>query len=108
MTQQHWYPFKYRDFYDFPRFVVVNALGRILLLDCEFDNEAEDFRERFEVYELPASAYLTIDGMADWRGLSADGTKLGSIPVDAVEFDATKRTTLRSQILELLLRADPT
>lgn len=91
-----WTPIlEYRDFYDVPRMILVRAGDRWILLDCPFDDDADDYSLTYKVYELASDPREAES--ADWRPLTASGRFLNEVPVDAVEFDETRRAAFRSQ-----------
>ena len=48
-------PFKYVDFYDVPRTIVLRYKGKFLLLQSAFEDQIDDYAESYSVYELPES-----------------------------------------------------
>lgn len=99
-----WVPFSYRAFHDVPRDVVVLGSKGVLLITCPFDEAAEDYGGLYEVYWLPPETDLA----GSWWGLEGRARRmLGSVPVNAVRFDASKRvafdlSSLGPDIAELL------
>ena len=55
-------PFKYRDFYDVPRLIVVKCTEKWLLLDSQFDDAKDDYSDSYDVYVLPASVQIPRTG----------------------------------------------
>jgi len=96
-----WLPIEYRGFHDIPRMVVVMRENSLYLLDCPFDAELDDFSPRFTVYLLPSDTEYRISGMS-WEGLPEIGERIGEIPVDLVEFDATRREAIKSSVFTQL------
>jgi hypothetical protein len=95
-------PFRYAEFYDVPRLIVLRHKGKLLLLQSAFNDTLEEYPNVYSVYELPESteAMLTPES---WRFLEQTVlTLIGEIPVSAVRFDSTKRKTLDPSILDPL------
>jgi hypothetical protein len=98
-----WLPITYRDFYDVPRAVVVEYHGRLFFFDCPFCHDLDDFPEQFDVYELPHEVEDVL-ATVNWNDLAATGKFVGRIPVKSVEFDASKRQSVKSAVLDRLFR----
>lgn len=95
-----WVPIVYREFYDVPRIVVFEVGGVEHCLHCAFDEATDDYPSSYSFYRLSST------GMAgDWTRLPQDAVLLGSIPVDAVRFDETRRSSLDLASLRHLLTA---
>jgi hypothetical protein len=103
----NWATIRYRDFYDVPRIFVTTLNGKLYLFDCPFDDELEDYSERYRVYQLPADLKRKLQG--SWERLSERAESLlGSVPVGKVQFDQTKRKRINTSVLEeLLANRDP-
>jgi hypothetical protein len=95
-------PFKYHSFWDVPRFIVCSVEGTELLLDASFDDALDEYAPDYKVYvgppELdPASLYW-------WaRSPASESSYIGSIPVNEIEFDSSKRQEIGTGPLLLLL-----
>jgi len=94
-----WLPFRYRDFYDIPRAIVVSWQGVTYLLECLFDDALDDYLPRFDVYRLPASAVPHADERS-WVGLHERGEVIGTVDAAGVVFDETKRAFLHASVFE--------
>ena len=96
---KRWNPINYREFYDIPRIFLTQTEKGLLLFDCEFDPEKDDYRATYKVYLMPGS----IDDTAwkgSWEQLPERATKfLGDIPTTDVEFDPTLRRQINAEIL---------
>jgi len=92
---------KYCDFYDVPRLVAVTHDDALFLLDCPYDDETEDYPAYHEVYRLPPRRLDELAG-ASWEGLAASGRRVGRIPVDAVEFDPSRRSSVNANLFDRL------
>ncbi len=93
---------EYRDFWHVPRMFVINVDGRIILFDCPFDDELEDYTDEYTIYDLGERSLDTLPGV--WLGLSrlAVGCK-GKVAVRKVTFDHTKRKQIDRTVLTDLL-----
>ena len=98
-------PIRYRDFYDIPRAVVLEYEGDVYFLDCPFDCAIDDYGEGFSVYRLSSSVLPNLENI-DWSSLSKEGEYLGTVPINRVEFDNTKRRHIDSGVIEELLRGE--
>jgi hypothetical protein len=98
MTAADWLPIRYRGFYDIPRMVVVRVGGSTYLLDCPFDADRDEFPDYFDVYLLPDESESLL-ASPSWRELPQDGRRVGRLPVRAVEFDSSRRQSIRSSFL---------
>src|SRR5262245_38663298 len=97
-----WWRITFREFHDVPRAVIVWAPSRVLFLDCPWDDALDDYRPTYDVYALPAEVAAALPH--DWTDLGLLGDFLGSVEVDAVRFDSTRRQAVDSAILAPLLR----
>jgi len=96
-------PFRYVDFYDVPRAIVLRYRGKLLLLDSPFDDDLDEYPDSYSVYELPESAETSL-AKGTWLFLeNARSACMGQIPVNAVRFDSTKRKALDPSILDQIL-----
>ncbi len=102
-----WATIRYRDFYDIPRIFITAHDGKQYLFDCPFDDELDDYSDRYRVYQLPAISEDDLKG--SWERLSERAVRLlGVVPVAEVQFDPTKRQRLDTAVIEALLaRHDP-
>ncbi len=95
--------FEYRDFWEVPRLLICTVNGIEILLDSEFDEAANAYAPHYKVFAMPPE----LDPDAPEALLSAEAEYLGSIPVDAVEFDSTKKVEMdAAPLLELLERRE--
>jgi hypothetical protein len=93
-------PFYYVDFYDFPRTIVLQLKGKWVLLQSLFDEESDDYETEYSVYQLPDFFQLPSSG-SPWKFLEELPSEcIGKVPVEAVQFDASKRKALNASILE--------
>jgi hypothetical protein len=97
-----WSDIDYRDFWDQPRIFFVHHEGHLILFDCAFDNEREDYRGFYSVYLMPELSADDFSG--SWAGLGLRAArKLGEIPLTRVQFDPTKRRQIDVSVLDSLL-----
>jgi hypothetical protein len=93
-------PFRYVEFYDVPRAIVLRYKEKLLLLDSPFDDKLDAYPDNYSVYELPESVELSL-AKGSW--LFLENTRLaclGQIPVKTVRFDSTKRKALDPSVLD--------
>lgn len=97
-----WASIRYMGYWDVPLVFVFRHHGGLILFDCEFDGELEDYSENYKVYTLPE---LDLDAMPkDWTKLRVRATRyLGEIPVEKVRFDPTRRHEIKTTVLDELL-----
>lgn len=96
-----WAPIQYRGFWDVPTIFVFSHKNELFLFDCEFDEEVEDFRDHYKVYLLPPA--LVDELPKDWTGLHQQAIRyLGTILVEKVRFDPTRRQMVDYSVLEEL------
>ena len=95
-------PFQYGDFYDVPRMILLCVRGRWVFLQSAFDEELDNYETEYSVYRLPASFQPPSAG-SRWDFLEQKLVCVGKVPIQAVEFDNTKRRTLRAEALERIV-----
>jgi len=82
-------PFKYVDFWDVPRLILVRYRGKPFLLDSDFDEALDEYPDN-----------------GSWKFLeNVSLTPVGSLPVCDVHFDRTKRRKLDATILDRFVNA---
>ena len=91
--------FQYVDFYDVPRTIILLVRGRWVLLQSAFDEELDDHEAEYSVYRLPSSFQPPV-AESSWDFLTQELVCVGKIPVQEVEFDLSKRQTLRTAALD--------
>ena len=88
----------YRDFYDVPRAFVVWCRGKQFLFDSQFDVDKDDYRDIYEVFQLPELSKDELSG--SWLNIRDRASrKLGEVKVDEVQFDQTKRKSISCDAL---------
>ncbi|HEY2852439.1 MAG TPA: hypothetical protein VGJ18_06305 [Gemmatimonadaceae bacterium] len=90
-----WLSIVYRDFYDVPRAFIVERNAELYFFDCPFSDELDDYPQAFNIYRLPEESREGLDTQS-WAGLQARGEFVGTIPIKLVEFDNSKRESIRS------------
>jgi hypothetical protein len=106
MSQCNWASIRYRDFWDVPRIFLVAYQGELYLFDCAFDEELEDFLDTYQVYVLPDIAEAQLAG--SWEELPEKALRyVGAVPITEVRFDATKRQSIDTAILDRLTTRQP-
>jgi hypothetical protein len=102
-----WSTIRYREFYDVPRIFITTHEGKQYLFDCPFDEELDEYLDRYQVYRLPAISEDELQG--SWEDLPERAVNmLGTIPVTQVQFDPTKRNSIDTAVLEdLIAERDP-
>src|SRR5438309_10980414 len=97
----NWLSINYRECWDVPRIFFVQFAGESYLFDCPFDNEVEDYPDKYEVFLMPRLTHEEMVG--SWEHIKNRAIhKLGDIPVSAVQFDPTHRMEIRSDIFDRL------
>lgn len=83
-------PIRYFSFWDVPRtFITVDSVGTYLL-QCEFDDQLDDYPEFYEVFAMPTLGYKMLSSL--WSDLSCQALgRLGQVRVCEVRFDASRR-----------------
>lgn len=97
----NWIPFRYRDFYDVPRAILLEYAGTLYFLDCPFSDERDDYRDVYGVYEVPEELRDSLDA-ASWEDFPGRSRYVGSVPVDEVAFDPTRRCLIDVRFIERL------
>lgn len=98
-------PFRYREFYDIPRAVVVKWEGTLYVFDCPFDPETDEYEPTYSVYQLPDEFDAHIDHRS-WTDLAHYGERIGVISTADVVFDATKRASIDPEVFSRITRID--
>lgn len=97
-----WSTVRYRDFYDVPRIFITTHNGELYLFDCPFDEELDNYSDRYRVYRLPAISEDELQG--SWEHLPERAARvLGTVTVGEVKFDTTKRNSIDTAVLEELI-----
>jgi len=99
-----WTSIRYRDLWDVPRIFVTTWQNQTFLLDCEFDESTEDYRDSYVVYRMPGLSESDLAGSWDYLPRKAL-CRLGEVPVTSVHFDLTRRREIDASILDQFLTA---
>lgn len=86
-SEPRWLPIRYFAFWDVPRALVVDRGGDTLVLECPWDEVADDYAEYFDVYAIAASC----PPESSWQELMGSAALRGRVPVASVRFDQTRR-----------------
>lgn len=95
-TRAEWRDFTYREFHEVPRCILfTTAHGRQLFLDSRFHGDVE-YGPDYLVYAVPSH----IDMSVPWsEAFISTFTCVGTVPVKAMRFDATRRKQLDASIV---------
>lgn len=81
----------YRDFHDFPRFILAtDQESRFWILDCGFDDELDDYSANYGVYFVghePEQARAAFE----LHAMGTKGSAVGVVHNTQLEFDPTRR-----------------
>ena len=103
-----WAPITYRGFWDVPRIFLTRTGGRLYLFDCAFSEELDDYPDEYAVFLMPTDIHEE-NLPADWTALRGHATRqLGTVPVERVTFDPTKRKQIDVSVLDELFAASRT
>src|SRR6267143_4014107 len=95
--------FRYVEFYDYPRCIVLNYRDKLVLLQSAFDDERDVYPGEYTVYLLPTTAAADLK-TGSWKFLEKlQLDPLGPIPIARVKFDSTRRKRLDASILAALI-----
>ena len=102
-----WVAIYYRGYWDVPRIILTRHHGELFLLNCPFSEELDDYPDEYVVYLMPADLHEE-NLPTDWTLLSGMAPReLGTIPVNRVTFDPTKRKQIDASILDALTARSP-
>jgi hypothetical protein len=98
-------PFKYFDFWDVPRWIMLTYMGHLFWLASYFDDDRDDYDENYSIELLPNWVEQEIESSRSVNVLAdAEGRRLlGKVPVKDIIFDSTKRKTLDPTFLDKYL-----
>lgn len=89
-----WAPIQYREFYDYPRVLLVEFDGALHLLDAPFDEVADDYPQTYAIKILTAPP--TSDS---WVALGDELDPVGSLAITTALFDVTRRRQIRVDLI---------
>ncbi|WP_157769446.1 hypothetical protein [Xanthomonas campestris] len=82
---------EYRDFHDIPRLILAGEQGvRFWILDSPFDDSVDEYSKEYSVFFVGNDLLESRRLLESWSGHSG-GLSVGSIAVDKVCFDETRR-----------------
>ena len=97
----NWRPINYRDFYDVPWAIYVSDGTKNYFFSSEFDEAADDYRDKYDVYEMPKMSDEALNG--SWLNVERKAIRhIGRVPVKDIKLDKTKRRLLNLDILKLI------
>jgi hypothetical protein len=93
---------KYFSFWDVPRTFVFERDERLYMLTSEFDEEIDDYPDKYDVFVLLGIEHLS--AVSDWKSVeSLTKTFLGKVPVSSVLFDASRRRHVDDSFLSAII-----
>lgn len=99
--EQIWLPIEYREFHDIPRAFVVNDETGSYFFDCSFSDELDEYPDELIVYKLREK--VSHGDALPWNELHEYGKRVGSIRIESVIFDISKRKSIRGDVLASLI-----
>jgi hypothetical protein len=91
--------FRYVDFYDVPRTIVLRFQNRWFLLQSAFNDELDEYEKEYSIYLLPDS-FEPVQSGSPWKFLEElELNCIAKVPVNSVQFDSTKRKKLETSVL---------
>jgi hypothetical protein len=98
----NWVPIKYQGFYDVPLVFLAKYQNQILLFDCPFLEDVDEFAESYKVYLMPELDEHELP--KDWTTLAKLARRyVGEVAVKEVQFDDTRRQAIDAGIFEHLV-----
>jgi len=89
---------KYFSFWDVPRTFAFEQAGKVYLLTSEFDDDLDEYPDDYEVFVVSGIGDLSV--VIDWKSIEPlHKTRVGKIPVAAVQFDPSHRKFVDSSLL---------
>ena len=93
-------PIKYFSFWDVPRTFVFESDGKVYLLTSEFDDEAEEYPNEYEVFVIPDH---NLSSVTDWKSVEPLPTmRIGRGSISSVSFDSTHRGFVDDSFLDVI------
>ena len=82
---------EYRDFHDFLRLILAgDQEGRFWILDSPFDDAADEYSKNYSIFFAGHDLHESRQLLESWPS-HPGGLSVGSIAVDRVRFDDTRR-----------------
>ena len=91
---EEWAPFSYREFWDYPRAIVVEFDEALHFLDSPFDEAVDDYTNVYQIKVL-----TEIPDSKDWSGLRDGFQAIASIEIRRELFDETRRRQIRVDLI---------
>lgn len=89
-AEVQWQFMAYREFYDVPRMVVAKSTSGTFLFYSRFDEDLDDYIDRYEVYLLPELG--DDDLVGTWAGLEHRAIqRLPDVPLRELPFSITRQ-----------------
>jgi hypothetical protein len=98
-------PFRYCDFWDVPRLVIVKYRDKLFLLGSYFDEALDDYDEAYTIEIVPQWVEQRIESSWDFLK-EIERCVVGTVPVKEVVFDKTKRQFLNPGFLDKYVEPD--
>jgi hypothetical protein len=96
---------KYFSFWDVPRTFVFECCGRVYLLTSEFDDDADEYPDDYEVFIV--SAIGNLPGVSEWKSIEPlSKTSVERVPVASVRFDDSHRKYVDGSFLDTMRRIE--
>ena len=100
--EQIWLPIEYGAFHDIPRAFVVKDETGSYFFDCSFSDERDEYPDEFIVYKLGKKVFHSGNALP-WNEMHKYGKRVGSIRIESVIFDKSKRKSIRGDVLASLI-----
>lgn len=95
VSEEIWIPFDHREFYDYPRVVVVEIDATRFVLDSPFDDALDDYVRVYTVWRTSTDFPLS----GSWVDVTSGGEKIGEIKIREDLFDVTRRRLIRWDLI---------
>lgn len=95
-------PFRYSGFWDVPRHILLKYRDTWLFLYSGFDDDLDDYSESYAVYRLPPSIERRLEKESWCFVYEMTADCIGTIRVEDVKFDDTKRAMLDPSCFDVL------
>src|SRR5688572_9320712 len=96
-----WLPIRYAEFYDVPRAFAIEHEGDVLVFNCPFDDEADDYATLYRAYRIPDTSLAALEHLS-LNAMVEQGRPIGSVAAEAIRFDPTLRGAVDSSFLTTL------
>jgi hypothetical protein len=89
-----WQPIWYGAYWDLPRYIYTTDGQRAFVLECPFDDELDDYPDRYTVYEAPVLP-IPASRREHWSGPPRESLqRLGTVALNHSHLDPTRRAQL--------------